>query len=220
MDDWMNVISKRELTEDEILKLRYRSRKVKNAEEELRQNAKIIQNPSNSQAPNQSTEVPSMIDLPPSGNTDNEKENLTDRFRGVARRIKDAVSPLPPIKNNPNQKPIRSSNIFKPKGQTPTQTTTSAPPNPQQPPPAPPNPQQPPPSPPPNENPPSEITSTKINNDASTKINNAIAQLKSKIQAEQNKKIRGMEVFDKKKNLDALNAKLKQLEAFKAKNKL
>jgi hypothetical protein len=29
-----------------------------------------------------------------------------------------------------------------------------------------------------------------------------------------------MEVFDKKKNLDALNAKLKQLEAFKAKNKL
>jgi len=80
MDDWMNVISKRELSEDDILKLKFLSRKSKAAKKEAKQKyGKNAPKPNASQAYQAVAPAPNMGDL--SQMTPEQKNTLIDQAR-------------------------------------------------------------------------------------------------------------------------------------------
>ena len=236
MDDWMNVIAKRELTFEEIENLekglRFLSGKTKKAEAERERRLEQMRQTQQAQKQRMANNnVPSMVDLE---EAERERLNLpkvpdsapnlpepSNKVRLTTHQSEDATTNTIAAKemkrfkreerkrqNEERQRLAELQRKTREQNSNPSATTA---------------PQNPVPLPESNNTPlPSKAPSKapSAQEMVSTKINNAIAQIKSQIQGEQNRQVSGMEINDKKKNLDALNAKLQQLEAFKAKNKL
>lgn len=202
MSDWMNIIAKRELTDEERAD-------IQNFVNEPTKEEKIAQMKA-TQTAQKNRQIPSMIDLPP---TQEQINNVPS-----APNLPPSTLPLHPKlqqigftrKKGPTLlKPKnQGSTLFKPRNQTQ---------QPQQPQPQQPQQAQQAPQPVPL---PTQQTNQTPNDMAKTKINNMISQVKNQIQQEQNRSVRGTEEFDKQANIKSLTAKLKQLEDFKAKNNL
>ena len=237
MSEWMNIISKRELDEDDIQKIFGAEKvagllsgpKIRRAERKLKEQG-IINKPKKitpQQSPAQDTD--SLL-AEAEQTAQNLKVGDLQRQLGSAPATPQNVPSAPdlPAINVPSapnlpvftqKKRTLKDTPFRQRTSKDTPFRLKNPPQ-QQPPQQQPPQQQPPQQQPQPKNVPLPQNPPSSNEAVKTKINSLIAQLKTQIEQEQNRPTRGTEVNDKTANLKVLNGKLKQLEDFKVKNKL